>query len=63
MIIVPSLVGLVVSGFFLCTAVYEDKFDKTLLTYIEQFCLGSQFKESFPFPLGSRFFKIEMTKL
>ncbi len=43
--------------------VYEDKFDKILLTYMEQFSLVSQFKEAFPFPLGSRFFKIEMTKL
>jgi hypothetical protein len=36
--------------------VSEDKFDIILLTYMEQFSLGSQFKEVFPFPLGGRFF-------
>jgi hypothetical protein len=40
--------------------VSEDKFDKILLTYMEQFSLGSQFKEAFPFPLGSRFFKMRL---
>jgi hypothetical protein len=36
----------------------EDKSNKFSLTYMEQFSLGSQFKEAFPFPLGSRFFKM-----
>jgi hypothetical protein len=43
--------------------VSEDKFYKILFTYMEQFSLDSQFKEAFPFPLGSRFFQNEMTKL
>jgi hypothetical protein len=38
--------------------VSEDKSDKISLTYMEQFSLGSQFKEAFPFPLGSCFFKM-----
>jgi hypothetical protein len=38
--------------------VSEDEFDNILLTYMEQFSFGSQFKEAFPFPLGSRFFNL-----
>jgi hypothetical protein len=59
MMIVSSLFGLETCGLFsMYSYVSEDKLNKFSLIYMEQFSLGSQFKEAFPFPLGSRFFKM-----
>jgi hypothetical protein len=58
MMIVSSLFGLEIYVFFsMYSYVSEDKSNKFSLTYMEQFSLGSQFKEAFNFHLAIVFSK------